>query len=187
MFALSNLHRPKAPLCKGSCREATEGLQNCRFYRKFSSKRNIFNPSVTAPPCHLPLHKGGFSAYRIGKQFDKLKLAFRLSWAIAHHFNPWRSHTSIIHQRSDFNIHYSFALTERQTVIWADLPLRGKKGGLRFGGPHGIGIVYFSFWSRTMMTLATCARVAVPKGFRVSLVTPLTMPSPMAHANASTA
>ena len=47
------------------------------------------------------------------EQADKLKLAFRLSWALAHHFNPWRSHTSIIHQRSDFNIHYSFALTER--------------------------------------------------------------------------
>ena len=36
----------KAPLCKGSCREATEGL------------------SFTTPPsafgCHLPLHRGGF-------------------------------------------------------------------------------------------------------------------------------
>ena len=53
------------------CREATEGLQNCRFYRKFSSKRNIFNPSVTAPPCHLPLHKGGFGAYHVDQQLDK--------------------------------------------------------------------------------------------------------------------
>ena len=23
----------------------------------------LYNPSVTAPPCHLPLHKGGFGTY----------------------------------------------------------------------------------------------------------------------------
>ena len=31
--------------------KAAEGL----FYRKY----NLYNPSVTAMPCHLPLHKGG--------------------------------------------------------------------------------------------------------------------------------
>ena len=43
-----------APLCKGSCRKATEGLSSydCSFY----------NPSVIFQgKCHLPLHKGGFS------------------------------------------------------------------------------------------------------------------------------
>ena len=44
------------------------------------------------------------------KQFDKLKLAVQLPWAIAHHFNPWHSHTSIIDQCSDFIIRHSFAL-----------------------------------------------------------------------------
>ena len=41
----------KAPLCKGSCREATEGL--------FCGKFNFYNPSVIATQRHLPLHKGG--------------------------------------------------------------------------------------------------------------------------------
>ena len=75
------------------------------------SKTAVFSSKPAGEDTASPLQ----GAYH--EQADKLKLAFRLSWAIAHHFNPWRSHTSIIHQRSDFNIHYSFALTERQTVI----------------------------------------------------------------------
>ena len=68
-----------------------------------------FGLSVPAPGDDMASPLQG--AYH--EQADKLKLVFRLSWAIAHHFNPWRSHTSIIHQRSDFNIHYSFAPPER--------------------------------------------------------------------------
>ena len=59
--------RLKAPLCKGSCRKATEGLcRRCVRIRPFSGKYAAFyrgNPSVTASPCQLPLHKGAFGAY----------------------------------------------------------------------------------------------------------------------------
>ncbi len=44
-----------APLCKGSRREATEGLSPSGFAMLESSG----NPSDTAAPCYLPLHKGG--------------------------------------------------------------------------------------------------------------------------------
>ena len=43
--------KEKAPLCKGSCRKATEGL----FCRKF----NLLQSLRHANSCHLPLHKGG--------------------------------------------------------------------------------------------------------------------------------
>ena len=49
------------PLCKGSCREATEGL--CASGKRSLERGN--NPSVTASPCHLPLHKGGINPSRI--------------------------------------------------------------------------------------------------------------------------
>ena len=43
----------KAPLCKGSCR-AYARLRGCSNVILI-----LYNPSVTAKPCHLPLHKGG--------------------------------------------------------------------------------------------------------------------------------
>ena len=42
---------------KGSCREAAEGIKTHVDHRNCGN-----NPSVTAAPCHLPLHKGGFDA-----------------------------------------------------------------------------------------------------------------------------
>ena len=57
---------PKAPLCKGSCREATEGLCGEMFPIRltFGEYATFYcgNPSVTSVRYlrHLPLHKGGF-------------------------------------------------------------------------------------------------------------------------------
>ena len=31
-----------------------------------------YNPSVTASPCHLPLHKGGFGAYNHFTNYDAI-------------------------------------------------------------------------------------------------------------------
>ena len=53
-IAKSRMFFGKAPLCKGSCRGATEGL----FYDKVL----LFTIPPSAFGCHLPLHKGGFSS-----------------------------------------------------------------------------------------------------------------------------
>ena len=45
------VHKPKAPLCKGSCRKATEGL----FYGRIL----LFTIPPSRYASHLPLHKGG--------------------------------------------------------------------------------------------------------------------------------
>ena len=74
---------PKAPLCKGGCLpvRADWGIvqQSLSIYIPFgeieTSQRD--NPSVTASPCHLPLHRGGFlradgiRPYSIGSTLDK--------------------------------------------------------------------------------------------------------------------
>ena len=50
----------KAPLCKGSSREAGEGLLETESHNEAKIKAS-YNPSVIfLGKCHLPLHKGGF-------------------------------------------------------------------------------------------------------------------------------
>ena len=63
-------YAPKAPLCKGSCREATEGLCGEMFpirlnYGEYATSY-CGNPSATSVRYlrHLPLHKGGFGRSR---------------------------------------------------------------------------------------------------------------------------
>ena len=79
-------HRPLHPLYRWYCREGScpflapfpfianikhrcrgrrprrpgRGLGYCPWRGQDPSLRTNFNPSVTAAPCHLPLHKGGF-------------------------------------------------------------------------------------------------------------------------------
>ena len=56
---------------------------------------------------------------------DKLKLAFHLSWALAHHFNPWRSRTSTIHYcislftscRTNGTLNFVF-MTKADSIFW---------------------------------------------------------------------
>ena len=39
------------------------GRRGRRPLRSAVREEMVYNPSVTALPCHLPLHKGGFSPY----------------------------------------------------------------------------------------------------------------------------
>ena len=78
--------------------------------------RNLYdigNPYCPLRPSATSPRVRGKGLCKFDKQSDKLWFSSQGPMGGAHYFNSWRSHTSIIHQRSDFNIHYSFAPTER--------------------------------------------------------------------------
>ena len=54
----------KAPLCKGGCRVATEGLYNQRYEVSAKWRYLLTIPPSCLTACHLPLHKGGLGLCR---------------------------------------------------------------------------------------------------------------------------
>ena len=65
---LGRVVQPKPPLCKGRCRANARRRDcpgtSCEFVSTSGRNRMLLlhNPSVTATPCQLPLHKGAFGA-----------------------------------------------------------------------------------------------------------------------------